>query len=871
MGSFVTKGSEFVYQTGNEERVLLDVGDYFSNKGRIPFHSDLTDVTVPSMIVSMMDAHASFCHTAEQADRLPYYTMLDVMLVREHIKSKHPKRVLELGGDDDVLKNHWTFLLKKLHPDSVFEQKQETDTAEETYDITIINGSTGIQDVDGTVAAAMRATRQGGMILCFAVRQPALEQAFYNVFQSVGRYNLQEDVAVLRADDLFADKNTAPSAEASAPAVSKRYDTLIMTTPTDYLRLRSLYPRIASGIPDGKIVFVGNAEVVRLVRDDFETSPIEIGAIDENEILPFGDVHKRMTEKMAPILQGRELPRGITGWYYQQFLKWEYAKQCKDEYYLVWDGDTIPCRKLTMFKNGTTQPYLDLKHEHHPPYFETIGRILPGMKKVIGRSFISEHMLINKDICMDLIQSIESNDTLSGTAFWEKILDAIPTERIQDSAFSEFETYGTFVALRHPSAYLLREWHSFRLGGEFFDPETISDRDFTWLGHDFDAISFEKGMSVREDHRNLFDNPHYQEKLTARQMLEAAQKEFQDGYIEVWGDSGSADGDTANVKQGGFEDHTEDTAREKLRDLPADSWKSYEALGDSLADVNRNQAYLCYENAAFLCEENDNEKKRLEQKAGLLRSSGDVNVNRVAIVILSYNNTYLMQKCIHSIRCHCNPETCEIVVLDNASTDGVTDWLKKQDDITLLLRDENLGFPAGCNEAIRSVNGDFDVFLLNNDTRMAPNALFWLRMALYDREDTGATGSITNYAAEHQRVDIEFSYPEQYVAYGAKVNVPPLQAEKSNVLSGFALLIKRAVLDQVGLFDEAFSPGYLEDTDLCLRIRKAGYRLMLCRNSFIYHAGSQSFMSRGDTEKLFDRNFEYLREKWGSDMIEDML
>ena len=67
--------------------------------------------------------------------------------------------------------------------------------------------------------------------------------------------------------------------------------------------------------------------------------------------------------------------------------------------------------------------------------------------------------------------------------------------------------------------------------------EHISERDFNWLGKDFDAISFEKGHYVREDHKNLFDNPRYQEKLSARQMLESVQDLFNGGYVEVWGKS----------------------------------------------------------------------------------------------------------------------------------------------------------------------------------------------------------------------------------------------------------------------------------------------------------------------------------------------
>ena len=113
------------------------------------------------------------------------------------------------------------------------------------------------------------------------------------------------------------------------------------------------------------------------------------------------------------------------------------------------------------------------------------------------------------------------------------MINAIPVDNLTQNAFSEFETYGSFVCVSNPTLYKLREWHSFRYAGEFLDPNTISDSDYEWLSRDFDAASFEKGMSVREDHKNLFDNKEYQSKLTARQMLEIAQEEFE-GMKEVW-------------------------------------------------------------------------------------------------------------------------------------------------------------------------------------------------------------------------------------------------------------------------------------------------------------------------------------------------
>ena len=417
-------------------------------------------------------------------------------------------------------------------------------------------------------------------------------------------------------------------------------DTLVVLTPKDFERLLPLYPRLLTNIDFGRVLFVGD----KAIDEKLENEPIlrdKAGFVDENLLIPFEDVHKLMWIKMEKILAGRELPRGITGWYYQQFLKMQYAFCCENEYYMVWDGDTIPCKKINMFHEESGKPYFDLKHEHHPEYFETMGKILPGFGKVIGQSFISEHMLIKTEYMRELIGAIEANSEIEGAKFWEKIINAIPAEKIQDSAFSEFETYGTFVAIKHSSAYKLREWHSFRQGGNFFSIDTISDRDFDWLSKDFNAISFEKGHTVREDNKNLFDNPYYQEKLTPKQMLQAAQLEYKDGYKEVWGDEDTK----ANYISGSYNAGDEIVPEDRLKYLSKDTYKEYEKLGDELVDKNIDQAFLCYENAEYLCDD-QGEKIRLSEKKNKLNSEGKVTVKKTAIIVLSYNNTYVLQRCI---------------------------------------------------------------------------------------------------------------------------------------------------------------------------------------------------------------------------------
>lgn len=313
----------------------------------------------------------------------------------------------------------------------------------------------------------------------------------------------------------------------------KQYDVIVVVTPGDYRRVKNQYHRLMADLPVRRVIFVGDEEVSTLV---VQSGLGEKAAyINENDILSFDAVHEAMARALRDVLQGRELPRGITGWYYQQFLKMQYARVCGDSYYLAWDGDTIPCRPFSMFHEELGVPYLDVKREYHEEYFVTLAKLLPGMHKCIEKSFISEHMLIDCGLMRELLGEIEANSGIPGTAFWEKIIHSIEGEKLQSNSFSEFETYGTYVALRHPTAYRLRSWHSFRYGGVFFRLETISDDDYEWLGRDFFAISFEKGDTVREDQGNLFDNKKYQEKLSAKQMLEIAQEEFGEGsYLEVW-------------------------------------------------------------------------------------------------------------------------------------------------------------------------------------------------------------------------------------------------------------------------------------------------------------------------------------------------
>jgi hypothetical protein len=136
-----------------------------------------------------------------------------------------------------------------------------------------------------------------------------------------------------------------------------------------------------------------------------------------------------------------------------------------------------------------------MKSEHHIPYFKTINVLFDGaVFKLTNKSFITEHMVINKDIMIEIIERIENNKKINGNKFFEKILYAIDRNEIAGSGFSEFETYGNYVLKYYPERYYLRELRALRDGTNFINKSDINNNTLNWIAKSYDTVSF-------EDHR----------------------------------------------------------------------------------------------------------------------------------------------------------------------------------------------------------------------------------------------------------------------------------------------------------------------------------------------------------------------------------
>ncbi|MDD5628619.1 MAG: glycosyltransferase family 2 protein [Elusimicrobia bacterium] len=235
-----------------------------------------------------------------------------------------------------------------------------------------------------------------------------------------------------------------------------------------------------------------------------------------------------------------------------------------------------------------------------------------------------------------------------------------------------------------------------------------------------------------------------------------------------------------------------------------------------------------------------------------------------SIVILTHDDVDYFEECLQSVR-ERTEVPHEIIVVDNASQAPALRRLQRlcrRPNIRLIRNAANRFFAAGNNQGIRAARGRFLV-LLNADAVVGPQ---WLsRLIAWAEADpqVGLVAPMTNSAPGLQSA----SAP----SYRGVKDLPKFawvwaqahagRSREVHRLIAFCLLIKRELVDRVGLLDERFGPGGYEDYDYCLRARQAGYKLLLAEDVFVHHYGAMGY--RGVDYSHHRRiNREILARKW---------
>lgn len=221
----------------------------------------------------------------------------------------------------------------------------------------------------------------------------------------------------------------------------------------------------------------------------------------------------------------------------------------------------------------------------------------------------------------------------------------------------------------------------------------------------------------------------------------------------------------------------------------------------------------------------------------------DMSKPLVYIIIVNWNQKEVTLDCLESIS-NLNYPNYQIVVVDNNSTDGSTKAIAERfPQVEQIYHQENRGSTAGYNAGFRralSANADY-ALLLNNDTYIDACALDYMVEAC-EREGVGLTGPLIYYAehstkiwsagAMRNRLTLELKGNH---GRGKVFN----EITERDFLTSCALLFKKKVLESVGPMDEDFFV-YQEENDYCIRVRQAGFRVLLVPQAKVWHRVSFS-------------------------------
>jgi len=245
----------------------------------------------------------------------------------------------------------------------------------------------------------------------------------------------------------------------------------------------------------------------------------------------------------------------------------------------------------------------------------------------------------------------------------------------------------------------------------------------------------------------------------------------------------------------------------------------------------------------------------------------------ISIIIVNWNTKKLLLDCLASIFSTIKGVSYEVILVDNASSDGSVEAVQEAyPQVEIIQNEENLGFAAANNKGFHKMLGRY-ALLLNTDTVLTEDAIEKLFYYMENNPEAGmACGQLLNRDGTKQnsianfpsliglvfnetllRIFLPKKYPSKRVEY-----FNPIEVESC---IGACLMVRKQAMDDVGLLDERYF-FFLEETDWALRMERAGWKSCFIPNARIYHLQGQSVGHNVKSRVMFYRSrYTYLK-KW---------
>ena len=251
---------------------------------------------------------------------------------------------------------------------------------------------------------------------------------------------------------------------------------------------------------------------------------------------------------------------------------------------------------------------------------------------------------------------------------------------------------------------------------------------------------------------------------------------------------------------------------------------------------------------------------------------------KVSIVLILFNQAALTLRCLQSLAAETRVPF-EVIVIDNDSQDETSAMIEQVSGITYVRNPENINFLKAVNQAADLACGDH-ILLLNNDAALLPgtlsNAVFRLES---DPENGAVGGKIILVDGSLQEAGSIIWQDGSCLGYGReqRPDAPQFQFLRTvDYCSGAFLLIRRNLFEQLGRLDENYAPAYYEESDFCLRLAEAGYRVIYdpCVEILHYEFGSSASteqalaLQRRNRKKILEKHKAILAAKPMADPLQ---
>jgi len=238
----------------------------------------------------------------------------------------------------------------------------------------------------------------------------------------------------------------------------------------------------------------------------------------------------------------------------------------------------------------------------------------------------------------------------------------------------------------------------------------------------------------------------------------------------------------------------------------------------------------------------------------------------VSVIVVNWNKKELLERCLESLK-NQTFRDYEVIVVDNGSTDDSPAMIRERfPEVRLITLDQNTGFSVGNNHGIRAAQGELIAFL-NNDTEVDPHWLEELHRPLLAHSEVGSCASKMLFFKQRDMIN---STGQVFYARGEGrdrgwMEHDSGQYDEASFIFGAscgAAIYRKSVLDEIGYFDEEFSPAYFEDVDLSFRGQLAGYKCLYVPKAVVYHHG-RSTLGAFSSQRVYlcERNGFYVLVK----------